>query len=321
MKFYVDPASRIPVHSQLFDQIKLAVAVGHLRPGDTLPSVRDLERDLGVGKNSIWRVYKSLEKMGLVVLRQGKGAQVSSAASSEKHQGKLAECEEIAHATFQRLQRLHIHPSSFLSYFQQYLIRLSNEESQLVFAECNRTETEIFSKQITDLWSVEVRGVTFDELRIQSVRKSMTKNAKVITNAYHLDELRALLKGTGAQVLGLKFRWDRRLIKRIESLHDGSIVLFVFSDLDKARYGKLILEEFKSLVKPRNIAMILKGISEVGDLNRLREQRKFGLILYSNRLWDSLPALIRKNQLSSRPTLNIDPVSLEEVRYQVGIVW
>jgi DNA-binding transcriptional regulator YhcF (GntR family) len=321
MRFYVDPASRIPVHSQLFDQIKLAVAVGHLRPGDTLPSVRDLERDLGIGKNSIWRVYKSLEKMGLVILRQGKGAQVSSAAASEKHQGKLAECEEIANATFERLQKLQIHPSSFLSYFHQFLTRAANEESQLVFAECNRTETEIFSKQIAELWSVDIRGVTFDELRIQSVRKRIAKNAKVITNAYHLDELRELLKGTGAEVLGLKFRWDRRLMKRIESLADGSTVLFVFSDLDKARYGKLIFEEFKSMVKPRKVVMTLKGISEVGDLNRLRDQKKFGLILFSNRLWDSLPAPIKKSPTFSRPTLNIDPVSLEEVRYQVGIVW
>jgi hypothetical protein len=168
---------------------------------------------------------------------------------------------------------------------------------------------------------VDVRGVTFDELRVPSVRKSLTKNAKVITNAYHLDELRDLLKGTGAEVLGLKFRWDRRLVKRIESLEDGSTVLFVFSDLDKARNGKLIFEEFKSLVKPRKVAMALKGVSEVGDLNRLREQRKFGLILFSNRLWDSLPTPIKKNQKFSRPTLNIDPVSLEEVRYQAGIVW
>jgi len=321
MRFYVDAASRIPVHSQLFDQIKLGIAVGHLRPGDTLPSVRDLEKELGIGKNSIWRVYKSLEKMGLVILRQGKGAQVSGAAVNSKHQGKLAECEKIALATFQRLQKLQIHPSSFLTYFHQYLTRVANEEPRLVFAECNRTEMEIFSKQVSELWSVDVRGVTFDDLRAPSVRRGFSKNTTVITNAYHLDELRELLKGTGAEILGLKFRWDRRLVKRIEGLDDGSTVLFVFSDLDKARYGKLIFEEFKSLVRPRNIAMTLKGISEVGDLNRLREQRKFGLIIVSNRLWDSLPAPIKKSALFSRPTLNIDPVSLEEVRYQAGIVW
>jgi GntR family transcriptional regulator len=321
MRFYVDPASRVSVHSQLYDQIKLGIAVGHLRPGDTLPSVRDLEKDLGIGKNSIWRVYKSLEKMGLVILRQGKGAQVSSAAGREKHQEKLAGCESVAHATFQQLQKLEIHPSSFLSYFQQYLVRASNEEPNLVFAECNRTETEIFSKQISEMWSVDVRGVTFEELRLPLARRRLTKNAKVITNTYHLDELRGLLKGTGAEVVGLKFRWDRRLMKRIESLNDGSTVLFVFSDMDKARYGNLIFEEFKSLVKPRKVAMMLKGISEVGDLSRLGKQRKFGLILFSNRLWDSLPASIKRNPLFSRPTLTMDPISLEEARYQVGIVW
>lgn len=321
MRFYVDPGSRIPVHSQLFDQIKLGIAVGHLRPGDTLPSVRDLEKELGVGKNSIWRVYKSLEKLGLVILRQGKGAQVSGAAVNAKHQGKLAECEKVALATVKQLQKLQIHPSSFLTYFQQYLTRAANEEPNLVFAECNRTETEIFSRQVSEMWSVDVRGVTFDELRSQSVRRGFSKNTIVISNAYHLDELRALLRGTGAEILGLKFRWDRRLVKRIESLNDGTSVLFVFSDPDKARYGKLIFEEFKSLVRPRNISMTLKGISEVGDLNRLSEQKKFGLIIVSNRLWDRLPTPVKKSDLFSRPTLNIDPVSLEELRNRVGIVW
>jgi DNA-binding transcriptional regulator YhcF (GntR family) len=321
MRFYVDHTSRVPVHSQLYDQIKLGIAVGHLRPGDTLPSVRDLEKDLGIGKNSIWRVYKSLEKMGVVILRQGKGAQVSSAAGREKHQGKLTECDHMSRETIERLRSLHIHPSSFLSYFQQYFARASNEEPNLVFAECNRTETDIFSKQISELWNVDVRGVTFEELRLQPVRRILTKNTSVITNAYHLDELRGLVKGTGAEVVGLKFRWDRRLMKRIESLNDGTTVLFVFSDADKARYGNLIFEEFKSLVTPRKVAMTLKGISEVGDLSRLREQKKFGLILFSNRLWDGLPAPIKKNPLFSRPTLTVDPVSLEEARNHVGIIW
>ena len=321
MRFYVDHTSRVPVHNQLYDQIKLGIAVGHLRPGDTLPSVRDLERDLRIGKNSIWRVYKSLEKMGVVILRQGKGAQVSNAAGRERHQEKLDECDNISHEVVEKLHGLRIHPSSFLAYFQQYLAQASNEAPNLVFAECNRTETEIFSKQISELWSVDVRGFTFEELRGQPARKALTRNTRVITNAYHLDELRGLLKGTGAEIVGLKFRWDRRLMKRIETVNDGSTVLFVFSDPDKARYGNLIFEEFKSLVAPRRVTMSLKGISEVGDLNRLREQRKFGLILFSNRLWDGLPAPIKKNPLFSRPTLAIDPVSLEEARYQVGIVW
>src|ERR1700733_4979216 len=128
MRFYLDSASKIPVQVQLQDQIKLGIAVGRLRPGEMLPSVRDLERDLGVGKNSIWRVYKELEKIGLVSLRQGKGAQVSNGAPSEKRKDKLAECERLSAEAVQRLLKVKIHPASFAAYFQQYLSRTYGEE-------------------------------------------------------------------------------------------------------------------------------------------------------------------------------------------------
>jgi GntR family transcriptional regulator len=321
MRFYLDSASKIPVQVQLQDQIKLGIAVGRLRPGEMLPSVRDLERDLGVGKNSIWRVYKELEKIGLVSLRQGKGAQVSNGAPSEKRKDKLAECERLSAEAVQRLLKVKIHPASFAAYFQQYLSRTYGEEPPLIFAECNQTETETFSRQISDSWSVDVRGITFDELKAQQVRKTLTKNAHVITNAYHLDELTKLVKGTGAAVIGLKFRWDRKLVRRIESLKDGATILLVFDDPDKTQSGELILAEFKSVIEPRRVSIVLKSLSEVGDLDHLKDGKKFDLILFSNRLWDHLPKSVKQSPLVSRPTLQIDPTSLEEVRNHVGVVW
>ena len=71
--------------------------------------------------------------------------------------------------------------------------------------------------------------------------RTLTKNARVITNAYHIDELTKLVKGTGAEVVGLKFRWDRRLVRRIERLKDGATILLVFDDPDKKPSGELIL--------------------------------------------------------------------------------
>jgi DNA-binding transcriptional regulator YhcF (GntR family) len=321
VKFYLASGSKIPVQVQLQDQIKWGIAIGRLRPGDTLPSVRDLEEDLGIGKNSIWRVYKELERIGLLRIRQGTGAQVANGASSERHKDRLTECEKLSAETVQRLQKLKIHPASFASYFQQYLSRTGDEAPKLIFAECNTTETEIFSRQIAETWSMDVRGITFDELATQPVRKTLTRNAKVITNAYHLDELTGLVKGTGAETIGLKFRWDRRLMKRIESLKEGSSMLLVFDEPDKLQPGELILEEFRSFAEPQKVTVVLKGISEVGDLEQLGDGKRFSLILFSNRLWDRLPKAIKKSPVVSRPTLQIDPSSLDEVRSQVGIVW
>ena len=320
MKFIVGRASKIPVHTQLQDQIKLAIAVGRLRPGETLPSVRDLEKELKVGKNSIWRVYKELEKAGLIVLRQGKGAQIRSDAAVHKFKDKLVHCESICDQTLQRLTRLQIHPSSFLYYFQEYLVRVTNEQPPLIFAECNRTETEIFSQQISELWNIEIKGLTFDSLKTAPARKLLTKATKVISNVYHMDEMRELLKGTGAEAIGLKFHWDRRLLKRIESVSDDSSVLFVFDDRDQQRYGRLILEEFRSLVNRPKLGMLLKGMSDITDLAKLHRNGRYGFILFSNRIWHLVPQELKRSPIVSRPTLQIDPASLEDVRGRVGVV-
>jgi hypothetical protein len=43
LKFHLEPYSQIPPHVQIIDRIKLALLVGELQPGDTLPSIRDVE--------------------------------------------------------------------------------------------------------------------------------------------------------------------------------------------------------------------------------------------------------------------------------------
>ena len=92
MKFFIDRANSIPPHAQLRDQIKLAIALGRLRPGDMLPSVRDLQEELGMGKNTIWRVYQQLEKTGLVETRHGKGVRVGANVPLTENKDKLERC-------------------------------------------------------------------------------------------------------------------------------------------------------------------------------------------------------------------------------------
>jgi GntR family transcriptional regulator len=320
MKFFAGRASKIPVTTQLLEQIKLGIALGRLRPGDTLPSVRDLEKELKISKNSIWRVYKQLEKSGLVVLRQGKGAQVRSDGGAEKFQGKLASCERLCEQTLQQTAKLGIHPSSFLNYFQGYLLRKLDEQPGLIFAECNTTETEIYSRQISDLWNVDVKGVTFDELQTQPVRKLLSKSAKVVTNAYHLDELRGLLKGTGASPIALKFRWDRRLLKLMEALPDNQKIVFVFDRRDENGLARLIIEEFRKLLNRPKCEMALEILSDPNELSRLPRGNKPGFMLFSNRIWHLVPQKLKKEANVTRLTLQIDPTSLEAVRERVGVV-
>ena len=74
----IETSSGLPITRQIADQIRAQCAAGSLQPGDRLPSVRELARDLAVNHNTILRVYERLTVEGLLERRQGDGTFVSA---------------------------------------------------------------------------------------------------------------------------------------------------------------------------------------------------------------------------------------------------
>jgi len=77
---HIDPRSGVPMYVQLIEQIKHALAVGTLLPGDSLPTVRELASELSVAPNTIVKAYNELQHMGLIESRAGKGTVVQGSA-------------------------------------------------------------------------------------------------------------------------------------------------------------------------------------------------------------------------------------------------
>ena len=70
-------ASGVPITRQITDAIRAQIACGAVAPGDRLPSVRELARQLAVNQNTILRVYEHLTAEGLLDRRHGDGTYVS----------------------------------------------------------------------------------------------------------------------------------------------------------------------------------------------------------------------------------------------------
>ena len=69
----VDLKSGVPIYRQIIDQVKSAMVMGALGPGDRLPTVRQLSVDLSVNPNTVSRAYNELELTGLVETHMGSG--------------------------------------------------------------------------------------------------------------------------------------------------------------------------------------------------------------------------------------------------------
>ncbi len=75
----IDLDSAVPIVEQVHVEIRHAIASGILRPGDPLPTVRQLADDLGINLNTVARAYRLLESDGLVTSIRGRGSVVRSA--------------------------------------------------------------------------------------------------------------------------------------------------------------------------------------------------------------------------------------------------
>jgi GntR family transcriptional regulator len=80
MRFRVNPSSVEPVYAQIVRQAREAVARGTLRPGDRLPTIRELAMDLVINPNTIAAAYREMERTGLVNTQRGRGTFIAEMA-------------------------------------------------------------------------------------------------------------------------------------------------------------------------------------------------------------------------------------------------
>ena len=84
MKIQVDLTDHVPIYIQLMNQIKHMIATGELKPGDQLPTVRQLAADLRVNFNTVARAYRLLDENHIISTQHGRGTYILEPASEER---------------------------------------------------------------------------------------------------------------------------------------------------------------------------------------------------------------------------------------------
>ena len=86
IEFRLDRTSGVPAYRQLVDQVRQALQLGILHPGDQLPTVRDVVRQIAINPNTVHRAYRELEQQGLTEGRPGSGTFVKRSLDAAPEQ-------------------------------------------------------------------------------------------------------------------------------------------------------------------------------------------------------------------------------------------
>lgn len=74
--FSLDLRSGVPIYVQIVEQVQQLATSGKLKPGDQLPTVRQLASELRVNFNTIARAYRILDDAGFISTQQGRGTYI-----------------------------------------------------------------------------------------------------------------------------------------------------------------------------------------------------------------------------------------------------
>ncbi len=94
MKIIISNQSELPIYAQIKEQLKEQILNGQIPEGSTLPSIRQLAKEVGVSVITTTRAYSDLEEEGFIATMQGKGSVVLSKDNSMLKEQYLLRIEE-----------------------------------------------------------------------------------------------------------------------------------------------------------------------------------------------------------------------------------
>ncbi|MEX1042696.1 MAG: GntR family transcriptional regulator [Pirellulaceae bacterium] len=101
----VEKGVSAPISRQIAEQVKAQCLAGILKPGDCLPSVRQLAKELAVNVNTVVRVYERLTAEGFLEMRHGEGTFVAPPSVATQAAAELKEQREQFAREFEALVR------------------------------------------------------------------------------------------------------------------------------------------------------------------------------------------------------------------------
>jgi GntR family transcriptional regulator len=127
--FELHPSSGVPIYRQLVDQVRALVAGGKLRPGDLLPSVRQVAQAAEINPMTVSKAYSRLEVEGLVERVRGQGMRVRQPAVTGRIADRKTEFADALAPAIHRAQQLGLTPDQIRSVFDSLLKDLEKTQA------------------------------------------------------------------------------------------------------------------------------------------------------------------------------------------------
>ena len=229
IQFHIQPDSEIPASTQLFNQIRFAIASRQFPPGHRLPSTRQLAMQTGLHRNTISKVYRQLEKIGLVESQAGSGIYVRAQGNEGGARQKSPILEQYPQAyniVVQSLDKLLAEGCSLNQARELFLTeidwRLRCSARVVVTAPAQDIGVgELMVQELEQAFRIPVQLVPLEQL---SHFLDQTQAGTVVTSRYFIGEAEAIASPKSVRVIPVDIYDYSQEIQLIRSMPKDSCV-------------------------------------------------------------------------------------------------
>jgi len=246
IQFRIQPDSEIPASSQLFNQIRFAIASRQYPPGYKLPSTRALAMQTGLHRNTISKVYRQLEEDGLVESLAGSGIYVRAQGheGGSKLQSPILKQHPQAYKIVQKaLDELLSQGCSLNQAREIFLAEIDWRlrcSARVLVAVPNQDigAGELIVQELEEALQIPVQLVATEEL---SAVLDKTTSATVVTSRYFIGEVEAIAAPRAVRVIPLDIHDYAKEFNIVKNLAKDSCIGIVSLSSGILRATEVIL--------------------------------------------------------------------------------
>lgn len=311
-----DVNNPLPLHEQIKDRIKLGLLLGGLRPGDHLPSIRQLDDKLHVGAAIIRRAYRELSTAGVLDLQHGRGVFIKNGIHRQAAEN-ARQYDALYDVVYRELDRSNLVPSSFARFLYARIGESERQAPSVTFVEDSKALARDYAAQLSQDWQIPISGITLVELRnMNAVRRAELR--RVLTDYYHVDEVREIMRKNRAKVVPVDVEFSPEMMRQIGSLPSSSRIVFVIHKEDFAHLRNSVGSFFENKFEGKGIQFNFASSDQVQIPDLLGSN--YARVFVSNRIWDKLDAEMRGHPMLSRPRLQVTPQSVKSAWTAIGVI-
>ncbi|MEJ2110348.1 MAG: GntR family transcriptional regulator [Acidobacteriota bacterium] len=253
MKFQIEENSAVPVIRQIQEQIKLSIAMGMLKRGDILPSIRQIERDTGINRGQIHRAFQCLYSSGLLSHAQGNRTMVSVSAAAPDSVNK--KCKAFSDDVIERIRRIGISPIAFARYLGSHARENERRSPFIAYVDSDKDTAIQRAQQLSKLWHASITGLSVEEFKSGPAGRNPIR--KILVNHLSFDSIRRVIQARQIDIIPIEIRYTEQTIRDLGKMRASSMLVLLPDHA--ASSARFIVDQLHKWIRSKDVINFLDG--------------------------------------------------------------